>query len=97
MLLLVLLVFNGETWPTITPCTVMGEDDMLVSDTATCSSAITHHVSSYASHVITEIASPKYPESKDRISKSFRLSLVHGFSGLPYDTVCICLVIIQLG
>ena len=28
-----------------TPCTVMGKDDALVSDTATCSSAITHHVS----------------------------------------------------
>ena len=69
--LLILLVFNGEIWPTITPCTVTGEGDTLVSDTATCSSAITHHVSSYASHVITQIACPKYPESKDRVPKSF--------------------------
>ena len=28
------LVFNGETWPTIIPCTVTGEDDVTVSDTS---------------------------------------------------------------
>ena len=40
--LLVLLVFNGETWPTTTPCTVTGADDALVPDTATSSSTMTH-------------------------------------------------------
>ena len=51
---------------------------------------------SYASHVIIQIACPKYPESKDRMPKSFSFIprvYMHAFSGSPHDTVCICLVL----
>ena len=66
-----------KTWPATTPCTVMGEDDALVSDTVTCSSTCLL----YASHMTIQIACPKYPESKDRVLKSF--SFIPCFQARP--------------
>ena len=49
----------------------------------------------YASYVTIQVACSKYPESKDRVPKSFSFiphACMRAFSGLPHNAVCICLV-----
>ena len=87
-----ILGFAGLTWPTTMPCTVTGTGDTFVSDTATSSSDIIHHMCFPRDR--TNYCKLAYPES--RAHNFYPSACMHAFSGSPLDAVSICLVLYAL-